>query len=112
MYKTHTIYVRRISKKTICTKEAEVHEKFNCLKTEQFSILSLNNIQSLSGNWLEFNNFNIFKPSVITMQAIWNKQASFPLYCLKNAKDIIIVGDMNIYLLKHSTTQLETRIYL
>ena len=38
--------------------EAEVNEKFNCLKTEQFSlsILSLN-IQSVLGKWLEFNNF-------------------------------------------------------
>ena len=57
--------------------EAEVNEKFNCLKTEHFSILSLN-IQSLPGKWLEFNNFlaatfNTFKPSVITMQEIWNK---------------------------------------
>ena len=35
-------------------------------------------IQSLPGKWLEFNNFfvatfNTFKPSVITMQEIWNK---------------------------------------
>ena len=48
--------------------EAEVNEKFNCLKTEQFSILSLK-IQSLPGKWLEFNNFL----SAITMEEIWNK---------------------------------------
>ena len=33
--------------------EAEVNEQFNCLKTEQFSILSLK-VQSLLGKWFEF----------------------------------------------------------
>ena len=33
--------------------EAEVNEEFDCPKTKQFSILSLN-IQSLPGKWFEF----------------------------------------------------------